>query len=410
MCADWAVRAEGLGKEYELGDGRPGGGSLYEALSSLLERRRHPADKTGSNGDRFWALRDTSFEVTRGEVIGIVGRNGAGKSTLLKILSRITAPTEGRALLRGTLASLLEVGTGFHPELSGRENIYLNGTILGMRRKEIDRKLEEIIAFAEIDRFLSTPVKRYSSGMYVRLAFAVAAHLEADILVVDEVLAVGDAAFQRKSLGKMEDVARSGRTVLFVSHNLGAVRSLCSSVLLLDQGRVAFRGPTEQGLSLYEVSAVRNGKTIETARFAGPLSDRVQFKAFALRQQGVEVSVLDPGLPAEVEIGGISSAFFETLELNLGISRDGVRLFSCHDSPVGTPMKQGSFRSVFEIAAGVLRPGRYSVGIGAYRPGGGEWTWNAEVVSLDVSERWNELVSSRDVGQVSVPYRAERLQ
>lgn len=195
------------------------------------------------SSEDFWALKNVSFEVKRGEVVGIIGRNGAGKSTLLKILSRITEPTEGRVRLRGRVASLLEVGTGFHPELTGRENIYLNGAVLGMTKAEIKRKFDEIVAFAEVEKFLDTPVKRYSSGMYVRLAFAVAAHLEPEILVVDEVLAVGDAAFQKKCLGKMDDVARSGRTILFVSHNIGAIRALCKNSVWLEQGRIGEMGP-----------------------------------------------------------------------------------------------------------------------------------------------------------------------
>ena len=199
----------------------------------------------GDEVEEFWALKDVSFEVKQGEVLGIIGRNGAGKSTLLKILSRITEPDRGRAILRGRVASLLEVGTGFHPELTGRENIFLNGAILGMKRAEIKRKFDEIVAFAEVERFLDTPVKRYSSGMYVRLAFAVAAHLEPEILVVDEVLAVGDVEFQKKCLEKMKDVAsRQGRTILFVSHNMAAVESMCGSALLLVDGRCIARGDT----------------------------------------------------------------------------------------------------------------------------------------------------------------------
>jgi len=202
-------------------------------------------------GEDFWALRDVSFNVATGDVLGIVGRNGAGKSTLLKVLSRITQPTSGRARLRGRVASLLEVGTGFHPELSGRENIFLNGAILGMRRAEIARKFDEIVAFAEIEQFLDTPVKRYSSGMYVRLAFAVAAHLEPEILIVDEVLAVGDAAFQKRCLGKMTEVARGGRTILFVSHNMSAVQTLCGRAVLLEKGSVAAIGEPAEVLARY---------------------------------------------------------------------------------------------------------------------------------------------------------------
>ncbi len=204
-----------------------------------------------SPGDTIWALKDVSFEVQPGEVIGIIGRNGAGKSTLLKILSRITEPTSGEVMLHGRVASLLEVGTGFHPELTGRENIYLNGTILGMQKTEIDRKFDEIVAFSEIEKFLDTPVKRYSSGMYVRLAFAVAAHLEPEILLVDEVLAVGDAAFQKKCLGKMGDVAKEGRTVLFVSHNMAAILNLCHKAIVLEGGRVSFSGDIHEAIDHY---------------------------------------------------------------------------------------------------------------------------------------------------------------
>jgi ABC-type polysaccharide/polyol phosphate transport system ATPase subunit len=241
-----AIRVDNLSKQYRIGTRKhPGGRDLRESITDgargLWRRLRgrgrpHEADAAPRDGE-FWALKDVSFEVLPGQVVGVVGRNGAGKSTLLKILSRIVEPTSGRAEVRGRMGSLLEVGTGFHPELTGRENIYLNGSILGMTRREIARKFDEIVAFSEIEQFLETPVKRYSSGMYVRLAFAVAAHLEPEILVVDEVLAVGDAAFQRRCLGKMQQVSSTGRTILFVSHNMAAVRALCSRGILLDSGR-----------------------------------------------------------------------------------------------------------------------------------------------------------------------------
>jgi lipopolysaccharide transport system ATP-binding protein len=249
------IRAEGIGKRYAIRHERA---PRYTALRDVITDKARAAARLGrSNGappaiEDFWALQDVSFDVRRGEVVGIIGRNGAGKSTLLKILSRITEPTRGRVELDGTVASLLEVGTGFHPELTGRENIFLNGAILGMSRVEIARKFDAIVAFAEVERFLDTPVKRYSSGMYVRLAFAVAAHLEPDILIVDEVLAVGDAVFQEKCLAAMKDVSRSrGRTVLFVSHNLGAIQSLCQSAMVLSQGRVLFRGGVEEAVQSY---------------------------------------------------------------------------------------------------------------------------------------------------------------
>jgi ABC-type polysaccharide/polyol phosphate transport system ATPase subunit len=264
--SDLVIEAEHLSKSYLIGhqgQGQGQGRGGYVALRDVIAGGARTFARKASDffagrqiiqGDEveeFWALKDVSFEVKRGEVLGIIGRNGAGKSTLLKILSRITEPSEGRVTIKGRVASLLEVGTGFHPELTGRENIYLNGAILGMTRAEIRRKFDEIVAFAEVEQFLDTPVKRYSSGMYVRLAFAVAAQLDSEIIIVDEVLAVGDAAFQKKCLGKMGDVARGGRTVLFVSHNLGAVRSLCSRAILLNHGRIETEGQVAEVISFY---------------------------------------------------------------------------------------------------------------------------------------------------------------
>jgi len=251
-----AVRIERLSKRYWIFEGnRARYRNLREVVTKILSAPFRPARKSRSKGrsqkGSFWALKDVSFDVMRGDVIGVIGSNGAGKTTLLKVLSRITEPTEGRVQLRGRVAALLEVGTGFHPELTGHENIYLNGAILGMRRTEIDAKLTQIVDFADIDKFLHTPVKFYSSGMYMRLAFAVAAHLEQEILVVDEVLAVGDASFQRKCLRKMGDVARGGRTVLFVSHNMAAVSALCTRAVLLKNGRLEMTGKVDAVISRY---------------------------------------------------------------------------------------------------------------------------------------------------------------
>jgi lipopolysaccharide transport system ATP-binding protein len=265
--SDIAVRVDRLSKRYRIGQREPykmlrdtvtgAAGASLRRLSSLVRRRSidHAQPQAASDG-HIWALNDVSFEIGRGEVVGIIGRNGAGKSTLLKILSRITEPTAGYVEIHGRVGSLLEVGTGFNPELSGRENIYLNGAILGMKRAEIDRKFDEIVAFAEVEKFLDTPVKRYSSGMHMRLAFAVAAHLEPEILLVDEVLAVGDAAFQKKCLGKMGEVAREGRTVLFVSHNTAAVASLCDRGLLLNYGKLVDEGPVKRVVQRYLQSAI----------------------------------------------------------------------------------------------------------------------------------------------------------
>jgi lipopolysaccharide transport system ATP-binding protein len=255
MHASFAIKAESISKLYHLGErnylNRTLRDSVVDSLHRLNPRSRFKNNGRADGQTDLWALAEVSFEVRPGEVVGIIGRNGAGKSTLLKILSRITTPTKGRAEIYGRVGSLLEVGTGFHPELSGRENIYLNGSILGMTRSEIESRFDEIVAFAELERFIDTPVKRYSSGMYVRLAFAVAAHLEPEILLVDEVLAVGDAAFQKKCLGKMSDVARHGRTILFVSHNTAALLNLCDRGILLEKGRLVADDAIEPVIQRY---------------------------------------------------------------------------------------------------------------------------------------------------------------
>jgi lipopolysaccharide transport system ATP-binding protein len=257
-----AIRVEKLSKMYRIGAKESQPQTLIESLrraaASPLDYLRSTL-RPPREEEIFWALRDISFEVKHGEVVGIIGRNGAGKSTLLKILSRITEPTNGRAVIKGRVGSLLEVGTGFHPELTGRENIFLNGAIIGMSRSEIQRKFDEIVDFSGVEKFIDTPVKRYSSGMYVRLAFAVAAHLEPDILIIDEVLAVGDAAFQKKCLGKMGDVAKGGRTVLFVSHQMNAIRNLCGKTLWFDDGSILMNGDTTEIVSRYESRLIDTG-------------------------------------------------------------------------------------------------------------------------------------------------------
>jgi lipopolysaccharide transport system ATP-binding protein len=249
--SDCVIRVEHLSKKYEIMAGKTRHDTLRDQISQGLSSLFHRNGHSRAQREDFWALRDVSFEVKPGEVVGIVGRNGAGKSTLLKILSRITVPTAGSAEIRGRVGSLLEVGTGFHPELTGRENIYLNGAILGMKKVEIAHKFDEIVVFSGIEKFLDTPVKRYSSGMYVRLAFAVAAHFEPDILLVDEVLAVGDVAFQKKCLGKIESVANEGRTVLFVSHNLAAIENFCHRGIVIHEGKLLFRGSAKQAVHQY---------------------------------------------------------------------------------------------------------------------------------------------------------------
>jgi lipopolysaccharide transport system ATP-binding protein len=292
-----SIRTEALSKQYRIGTLHRGADTLRDAISGWARRTAARNTPRADRVDTIWALRDVSLEVQEGEVLGIVGRNGAGKSTLLSILSRITEPTEGRAEIRGRVGSLLEIATGFHPELTGRQNIFLNGAILGMRRAEIASKFDEIVAFADVEQFLETPVKRYSSGMYLRLAFAVAAHLDTDLLLVDEVLAVGDLEFQKKCLGKMSDVANSGRTVLFVSHQLNAVRRLCPRTIWIDGGRLKLDGPTANVLGAYEahVTLPRDDREL-------PRGQAAQFLAWELEPQGSEPNVLTSRGPVTVKI------------------------------------------------------------------------------------------------------------
>jgi lipopolysaccharide transport system ATP-binding protein len=312
MRNDTIIELEGLGKQYRVGAKREAYKTLRDTLmdamisplrraGALLGGRASDMDEQEST---FWALEDLSFRIKRGEVVGIVGANGAGKSTLLKILSRITEPTVGWGEIRGRVSSLLEVGTGFHNELSGRENIYLNGAILGMRKTEIERKFDDIVSFAEVEKFIDTPVKRYSTGMYLRLAFAVAAHLEPDILIVDEVLAVGDAGFQKKCLSKMHDVGRLGRTVLFVSHNMNAITRLCERAILLDKGRIVADGPSHAVVSRYLTSGLGTNRIREWDDPAtAPGDEAVRLRAVRVRDGDGRISdTFDIRRPLHVEM------------------------------------------------------------------------------------------------------------
>jgi len=368
-----AIRVENLSKEYVLGGREIGRDSFREMVAdSLLApfRRLRRLAGDAAPEDRFLALKDISFEVRPGEALGIIGRNGAGKSTLLKILSRITPPTSGRAELSGRVSSLLEVGTGFHPELTGRENIFLNGAILGMSRAEIRRRFDEIIAFSEIEKFLDTPVKRYSSGMYVRLAFAVAAHLDPEILIVDEVLAVGDAQFQKKCLGKMEEAGREGRTILFVSHNLTAIRKLCTRAILLSQGELAADGAPKAVIAEY------TGETegVVLSRQWPNESDAPRNAGAVLRS----VSVCD-------ESGGPPDAVYTdkpfNVEIDFRVTRDGAAVglnilfydmenhcilasLNNHEPNwYGNPMREGDYRSICRIPKNIFNNGFYSLSI-----------------------------------------------
>jgi lipopolysaccharide transport system ATP-binding protein len=300
------ISVEGLGKQYSLGARQARYGSLRDTITNLVRAPFTAGGKAGraARHEKFWAVRGVNFEVAPGEVVGVIGRNGAGKSTLLKILSRITEPTEGRVRLFGRVGSLLEVGTGFHPELSGRENVYLNGSILGMRRSEIARRFDEIVAFAEVERFIDTTVKHYSSGMYMRLAFAVAAHLEPEILVVDEVLAVGDSSFQRKCLSKMQDIGQQGRTVLFVSHNMPAITRLCPRTILLDAGKVLLDGPSYEVVSKYLTSGlgtVAERKWPEAVNAPGDAVARLR-SVRVVSEDGATIEAADIRRPVGIEV------------------------------------------------------------------------------------------------------------
>jgi lipopolysaccharide transport system ATP-binding protein len=359
------ISVSGLGKHYRLTH-QVRADTLRDTVmhSARTLARRILGHTEVTATEEFWALRDVGFEVRQGEVLGIIGRNGAGKSTLLKILSRITEPTTGSVRLRGRVASLLEVGTGFHPELTGRENIFLNGAILGMSRLEIRRKFDEIVAFAEVERFLDTPVKHYSSGMYVRLAFAVAAHLEPEILIIDEVLAVGDLAFQKKCLGKMESVShQEGRTVLFVSHNLPTVRQLCQSALLLANGRVAAFGPTAPVLEQYALGL----DGAEPTRIPLPSPDLLKqcyvTRAAIETMAGETTRSLPVGQPWRIRVGFRLARAGDHFVIAVGlVAADGTAVQTAWHPPQSLPA--GEYEAVFEQDRVMLEAGHYVVMVG----------------------------------------------
>jgi lipopolysaccharide transport system ATP-binding protein len=396
----YAVRVENLGKQYRLGLNYAG--SIRELLNRLTGRLfgRKPvlstkqlADLQHLTGNRldsdgaFWALRDVSFEIQSGEVVGVIGRNGSGKSTLLKILSQITAPTAGRVELQGRVASLLEVGTGFHQELSGRENVFLNGAILGMTKAEIRRKFDEIVAFAEVERFIDTPVKRYSSGMQLRLAFAVAAHLEPEILVVDEVLAVGDASFQRKCLGKMDDVAHQGRTILFVSHDMGAVERLCRKTLLLNRGRMQAIGPTEQVVAEY--LHCQESEHLDWVRAPASVPDHSYLARIRLCDEGGEtLRVVTSATTVCVEVECEMTSDRPDIELAVALNDGNERpIFASNPIDAGQPYptRRGRHRYRARFPGPVLMPQRYSLSVALYSRLGGGVDNCPHVLTFDVT-------------------------
>jgi lipopolysaccharide transport system ATP-binding protein len=392
------IRIDRLGKKYQLGTGAGGAARTYRKFSDALLHAAHAPSRwlRGDSGaarepqGEFWALQDISMEINRGDVIGIIGRNGAGKSTLLKILSRITEPTTGRIEIEGRLAALLEVGTGFHPELTGRENVFLNGAILGMSRREVRRKFDEIVAFAEVEQFIDTPVKRFSSGMYVRLAFAVAAHLEPEILVVDEVLAVGDLQFQKKCIGKMSEISTAqGRTVLFVSHNLGTIGALCNKAMLLRSGRVAAVGGTSD-----VVRAYLDGFRDDTTHSVTFDPDRA--KPAYLRSARVDAI----GADGEPGVFSVSDEIRITVEYTITRDARGINLALCLKRN-GTPLllsfdtdanpersdtrAQGDYTATIVLPR-ILKAGTYAVTFGVGYTGAGLIDQRADALAFDLAE------------------------
>jgi lipopolysaccharide transport system ATP-binding protein len=382
------VRVENLGKQYVIGAREAGydtlRDSIVEAVRAPFERLRRRNGKR--NQETIWALTDVTFDVAPGEVVGLIGRNGAGKSTLLKVLSRITEPTTGRAELYGRVASLLEVGTGFHPELTGRENIYLNGAILGMRKAEIDRKFDEIVAFAELEKFLDTPVKRYSSGMYMRLAFAVASHLEPEILLVDEVLAVGDAAFQKKCLGKMGEVAREGRTVLFVTHNMAAIRSLCGTAVWLDGGRIVEAGETGQVVFDYIQKGLPSTLERVWEETTAPGNERVRVRSARIlplaQDNRINITV---ETPVQIEFEFWNYQPDAVLNFNMHLyTIEGSYVFAAASEV--KPRQRGLVRESVTIPANLLNDGMYSVTIQVVQDTSSTVYIHPEILVFDVAD------------------------
>jgi lipopolysaccharide transport system ATP-binding protein len=406
-----SIQVENLSKKYIIGLAQQRHDTLRDQLVDLISS---PFKKRKKNGDVgvFWALRDVSFEVMQGEVLGIIGRNGAGKSTLLKLLSRITEPTSGRAVINGRVGSLLEVGTGFHPELTGRENVFLNGAILGMHRSEISRKFDEIVAFADIDQFLDTPVKRYSSGMYVRLAFAVAAHLEPEILLVDEVLAVGDIEFQKKCLGKMDDVAKLGRTVLFVSHNMNAIQRLCSQTIFIDKGELVEKGPTrdvvsgyissnfystapKEKISLEDAVRVGTGEAyFDSISYESP-SEEIGFKPYS--NGPVEFS-LNIESDAPRTVSSVAVTIFDQYGTKL-VNADSVSLGR------SVELKKGRNHFTFRINRLHLNPGVYIVGLWMAKSSGNVLDQIYSAIRLDVVDLEDNEFGIRIDGAVTCDFQ-----
>ncbi len=376
-----AIIVQNLSKRYSLGKAR----GLQAGKSS------------------FYALENINFELAAGETLGLIGGNGAGKTTLLKLLSRITSPTAGKIGIKGKLAALLEVGTGFHPELTGRENIFLNGSLLGMTQKEIKTKLDEIVAFSGIEPFIDTQVKHYSSGMYVRLAFSVSAHLNPDILLLDEVLSVGDAAFQHKSMDKIHELVRDGKSVIFASHSMSAIRSLCPQAMVLHKGKLLIRDDSHKAIQHY-LDTIASDRDYQ---FQGPWKDAIKLLQISLNHKAIEeqgaVSPLE-----EIDISlNFSHQIDEAFRITLSLYYDGMRCFSLHDVPFQKTTK-GAFTSRFVIPAKVLRPGRWVIAVGGHNEAMNHWFWQEQCDVLDVAEQYTPDYEKINLGIINVTAKTER--
>jgi lipopolysaccharide transport system ATP-binding protein len=403
------IKVEGVSKQYRLVAGRATYATVRDAMTQGFKAViSSPRRRARARSELMWALQDISFDVFPGEVIAFIGRNGAGKSTLLKILSRITEPTAGRVDIYGTVGSLLEVGTGFHPELTGRENIYLNGAILGMKRTEISRKFDELVAFAEIERFLDTPVKHYSSGMYMRLAFSVAAHLEPEILLVDEVLAVGDAQFQKKCLGKMGDVAKAGRTVVFVSHNMDAVRKLCTRGLLLEKGRVSLLGSVEAAIKEYIEGGTESQSTYLLAEPEdGEAAPGYATKLVVEDGGGTPASAIPVGQPWQIRVHFKIKRRVEHFIVALGMTTGMNAPLRTSWSAPG-PIEPGEYEAVFREDTIMLAAGRYSVTVGLSNyERSFHYVENAGTVEIADYAEGVDLLRVSNVGYILNPFQIE---
>ena len=408
--SDTVIKVENLGKKYVIGHQKQ---ERYTALRdviakgarSVAKKITNPQSIVDDSREDFWALKNVSFEIKQGDRVGIIGRNGAGKSTLLKILSRITEPTKGRIKIKGRVASLLEVGTGFHPELTGRENIFLNGAILGMSKAEIKKKFDEIVAFAEVEKFLDTPVKRYSSGMYVRLAFAVAAHLELEILVVDEVLAVGDAVFQKKCLRKMEEVGKEGKTVLFVSHNMATINQLCQKGILLSAGEVLFEGSVEQATSQYLLEATLDSAIVKLE----PEQESELFfqKISILNSEGVLSNELASSWSFSIHIDYIVQECLKDVEIAIRImTSNSIPVFTSIYSDNSNTYKMnkvpGHYTASVEIPGNFLMPSTYTLTCAAFRFGDKVFASYQDILKFKINDTGTKVAKYNHYDQMGM--------